>query len=70
MEIYDYKGVLLSLIAGLGLCDHMGDVVNDVSQALKMIGLQNLEWNELSDLRQVLGKQGVKSLWGTSLLDD
>jgi hypothetical protein len=60
--------VLLQLIASLTLCDHMGDVGNDVTEALKLIGLE-IRWDDWPDLGRALAKMGVTTLWGTSLDD-
>ena len=61
----DYKNILLSLIAGLGIADHMSDVADDVREVLKQIGMEDLEWDDLSDLMHKLGTMGVKTVWGT-----
>lgn len=64
------REVLLKLIASLTLCDHMGDVSNDVSKALELIGMpwpEDVEWEDLGDW---LGRQGITTLYGTSLVDE
>lgn len=64
----DYRTILLSLIGSLTLCDHMGDVSNDVQEALDQIGLK-IEWDEWHELGAALGKMGVTTLLGTPLSD-
>lgn len=66
----DCRQILLQLIAGMGLCDHMGDVAEDVQRALELAGVDVGEWDDLPDLGRRLGRTGVTTLWGTSLVDD
>lgn len=63
------RDILLSLIGSLTLCDHMGDVADDVNEALKQIGLK-IEWDEWRQLGDALGKMGVKTIWNTDLGSD
>jgi len=60
------RDLLLSFIASLTLCDHMGDVCDDVDEVLKRLGEQE-DWDEWVDLQRNLAKKGVKTLWGTPL---
>lgn len=75
----DYKKILLSLIGSLTLADHLGDVWDDVSEALDQAGFKTLR--EAADsnyesesygaaLAPELHKIGVTTLYGTSLGDD
>jgi hypothetical protein len=63
------REILLSLIGSLTLCDHMGDVADDVDFALKAIGVP-FEWEDLSELGTKLGRMGVRTLYGSSLEED
>ena len=63
----DYKAILLQLIAGFGLCDHMGDVAEAAQRALELAKVDVGEWDDLSDLGHKLGQIGITTLWGTSL---
>ena len=63
------RNLILSFIGSLTLCDHMGDVSNDVDWVLKRLGLE-IEWNEFYELGNALGKMGVKTLYSTSLSDE
>ena len=67
----NHRELLLKFIASLCLCDHMGDVSNDVDFVLKKL---NMKWpdsaEELSDLMPWLHKRGVTTLYGTSLGED
>ncbi len=65
----DHRAILLSLIGSLTLCDHMGDVSNDVQEALDQIGLK-IEWHEWHELGNALGAMGVTTLLGTPLGSD
>lgn len=62
--------ILLQLIVSLGLCDHMGDVAEEVGRALELAGVEVGEWEDLSDLSRILGRRGVTTLWGTRLDED
>lgn len=66
------REILLSFIGSLTLCDHMGDVSNDVDEVLKLVGEQELrdaagEGDDFSELAKALHKRGVKTLYGTDL---
>lgn len=65
----DHEAILKGLIASLTLCDHMGDVSNDVADALERMGLW-IAWDDWPDLQKALGKLGWRTLNGTSLNDD
>lgn len=69
MTADEYKALLLSFIGSLTLCDHMGDVTNDIDDVLKKLGL-DIEWDELHELGVALGKMGVKTQYGTELASD
>ena len=64
----DYRQMLLQLCGSLTLCDHMGDVSNDVLEVLTRLGMPesvlNAEWEEVG---KELGKLGVTTLYGTKL---
>ena len=38
-KVPDYKAILFSLCAGIFLCDHMGDVSENVYKALELAGI-------------------------------
>lgn len=62
----ELRELLLSFVGSLTLCDHMGDVADDVNLVLERLGMQ-VSWGEWSDLGRQLAKQGVKTLYGTRL---
>lgn len=66
------RDICLKLIASLTLADHMGDVHEDIDQALKLLGTpyDRLEFEKLSDLGTVLGRLGITTLWDTKLGED
>lgn len=66
----DYKQLLLQFIGSLTMCDHMGDVGEDVEKVLKLAKIDIDEWEDWSDLRNSLGKMGVTTLYGTELGSD
>ena len=51
------REILMGLLAGLTLCDHMGDVANDVDFALRLLGYSKEERSEL------FGDDGMRSAW-------
>lgn len=72
----DYRQILINLIAGLDLCDHMGDVSDDKYEALKQIGITNIPEgvddgdDESKSLGQWLAEEhDATTLYGTSLRD-
>lgn len=65
----DYKAILFSLCAGMFLCDHMGDVSEDVYKALELAGIDISESEYLDDIRRILPRP-VLSLYGTDLNAD
>lgn len=60
------KKLLLQFIASLTLCDHMGDVMNDIQEVLNRISLTE-EWNDFSELREILASRDITTLYGTEL---
>ncbi len=65
----DYKSILFSLCASLTLCDHMGDVCEDVFEALKKAGIKTKDANDLEDVYKLL-PEGTRTLYGTIIGDD
>ena len=65
----DYKALLLQFIGSLTLCDHMGDVSNDVQTVLKRMNMP-LEFDDWDDLGEALSKIDVTTLMGTKLKED
>lgn len=65
----DYKGLLLQFIASLTLCDHLGDVADDINCVLKRLDY-NIKWDDLSELGDELGKLGITTLYETSLREE
>lgn len=64
-----YRNLILQFIASLTLCDHMGDVADDIARVLKEAGLK-LDYDDLTDLGHKLGKLGITTLYGTQLNDE
>ena len=60
------RGLILSFCASLTLCDHMGDVSNEVGTLLQMVGVEEA-WDDWDELGQILARRGVKTLGGTEL---
>ena len=60
------KQILLQFIASLTLCEHMGDVSNDIDKVFDMLEI-NIEWSDLDELYKELGKMGITTLHGTKL---
>lgn len=68
-DTIDYGIFLLQLIGSLTLCDHMGDVADDIKTVLETMGVE-LKWNTLYDLGKKLGAMGITTLYGTELGQD
>lgn len=68
----NYKQILINLIAGASLCDHMGDMASDLFEAARQAGFNVPdEVYDLDDLSEYLVKtQSAETLFGTSLRDD
>lgn len=62
------RELLMTFIASLTLCDNMGEVVDDIAEVLKRLG-EDIEWSDFDELRRQLGARGVKTLYGTALID-
>lgn len=62
----DYKQLLLQFIGTLTLDENTGDVSDSISTILDRMDM-DLEWDDLSDLGDQLGKMGITTLYGTSL---
>lgn len=65
----DYKQILLQFIASLTLDENEGDLSESIATVLDMID-EHIEWEDLNDLGTKLGKMGVTTLNGTSLVDE
>lgn len=65
----EWRELVLQFIGSLTLCNHMGDVSNDVNVVLERID-EKIEWDEWWELGRALGDRGITTLQGTSLADD
>lgn len=64
----DDRTLLLQLIASLTLCDHMGDVSNDVDHVLRRLGIAVEEDDDRgSGIARALHALGITTLVGTSI---
>lgn len=61
----NYKEILLSLIKSLCLCDHMGDVADEIETILELynIEIQEEEDDWASDVINTLEKLDIKFLY-------
>jgi hypothetical protein len=66
----EWRAFVLSFIGSLTLADHPGDVCNNIDTVLKRIGWNGGEWGDLEELGELLGREGVTTLYGTSLRDE
>ncbi len=62
----NHKKLLLELLASLTLCEHMGDVSNEISTVLTRLNI-DLEWDDFSELGRKLADMGITTLMGTKL---
>ncbi len=67
--VEDYRKLLLQFIGSLTVCEHMGDVSNDVDTVLRRLGVTG-EWDDWPELADHLHSMGVTTLFGTSLARD
>ena len=65
----DYKELFFKLIASLTLCDHMGDVMEDVECALRRAGVEIPEIHDdyAEDVMDYCFKHNITTLYDTSL---
>ena len=70
LTVEEHEWLLLQFIGSLTLCDHMGDVSNDVMEVLRRIGMNEIEWDDMSDLGSAFGELGITTLYDTSLADE
>ena len=67
------RKLLLQLIAGLSLCDTVGDIADDVAVVMKRLGYEidedSGDGNYLSAVRARLARDGVTTLYGTRLAE-
>jgi len=66
MSEEELKTLIYQFIGSLTLCDDIGGVCDCINEVLEKLG-DNIEWDDLSDLADILGKRGVTTLHGTSL---
>lgn len=68
-EPIDHRALLLSFIGSLCLADHMGDAADATVEVLKRMDIR-IEWDDWNELRAKLGKMGITTLYGTSLVSE
>lgn len=62
------RELLLSLLASLTFCDHMGDVADCVDRVMKQLGIEYEDTGEWElDVGRALHLLGVKTLYGTEI---
>jgi hypothetical protein len=62
----ELRALLLQFLASLTLCDHIGDVANDVDVVLRRLGIQ-WDWDDFRGLANHLGRAGVTTLYGSRI---
>lgn len=70
----DVRKILMNLIAGMHLADHLGDVAGDVFEAARQAGLvtkeQAARFGDMLELGEFLARRyGATTVWGTSLVE-
>jgi hypothetical protein len=68
-EVERLRTLLLQFLGSLTLCDHMGDVSDDMDVVMKQLDL-GIEWDDLGTLGDALGKLGITTLYGTRLVSE
>lgn len=71
----DYKQILINLCASTSLCDHLGDVTEDVYEALKQAKILDkekiYEFDDTHDMVKYLAREHkAKTIFGTSFGED
>lgn len=67
----DYKNLLFKFITSLILCEHMGDVCNEISLLLRILNIDIEEEGEfLDDLYNWCRKNKLTTLNGVELEDE
>jgi hypothetical protein len=67
----DYKALLLSLLASMTMCDHMGDVCGDVQSVMDKMGVKcDVDLSDSREFRRVLHGLGAKTLYGSEIWDE
>ena len=65
--MFDKEEIVMSLIRSLCLCDHMGDVADDILQMFKVMGVEYKDegGDFFEDLITFIDKEysGVPSIW-------
>ena len=65
------RDLLLSLLGSLTLCDHMGDVADDVFAVMKRLKITDSYEDEYDDWKRSVGRTlhdlGVTTLYGSPL---
>jgi len=71
-EEMDYKELLLKLLASLTLCDHEGDIWDDVNTVLEVLGMKHIGYEAecFGDLGADFAKEGITTIYGTFLGDE
>lgn len=68
------REILINLIAGLSLADHLGDVYEDCEKALELAGVEvpsTFDPDHWQHLAYFLSRElGATTIWGTPLMDD
>lgn len=61
--------LIYQFIGSLTLCEHMGDVCNDIGFVLKQLDsdIKSEDWSDLDELMDILAKRGITTLYNTSL---
>lgn len=56
----DYKKILYTLIGKLTVCDHLGDVINEVDHAFEKLGLDTCDFdNVFNQVNYALERRGL-----------
>lgn len=61
---------IMAFIRSLCLCDHLGDVGNEIETLSKAIGIDLPDWSDFDDLSESLAGRGVPFLHEIGELND
>ena len=66
------RQIIINLVTGFYLHDHLGDASDDMMQALKLIGIKVPDdCYDMRDIGKWLAQEYAgETIWGSSVLDD
>lgn len=70
MERTEAQQIVAELLASVSLADHVGDALGDLLHAARKVGLEVPKMYSQEEVSKWCAKNGVRTLYGTSLQED